>query len=99
LEEVLLYDEGGWIMEGSVRNVAFWRDNRWVTPPLHRGGLNGVVRRWLLENGRVIEEDVRKEDVRVGEVVLLSNGVEGCSLGVVHTAVRLEVQQECHTWE
>ena len=68
-------------MEGSVRNVAFWRDGKWVSPV--RGGLRGTVRRWMLEKGRAVEGDVRRDEVRKGEWVLLSNGVEGCSVGVI----------------
>lgn len=79
--EVLLFDEEGNITEGSIRNVAFWRDARWVSPV--GGGLKGVVRRWLLEQGRVVEGVIPKEDVKIGELVLLSNGVEGCTLGII----------------
>ncbi|KAF8524327.1 aminotransferase [Hysterangium stoloniferum] len=79
--EVLLYDSEGYMSEGSIRNVAFWREGRWVSPV--RGGLKGTVRRWMLEKERAVEGDVRKEDVVPGEVVLLSNGVEGCVLGVI----------------
>jgi len=82
-EEVLLFNGGGDVMEGSVRNVAFWRDGRWVTPGLESGCLAGTVRRWLLEQGRAIEGNIRREDVSVGEWVLLCNGVEGCLLGVI----------------
>ncbi|KAF8587226.1 D-aminoacid aminotransferase-like PLP-dependent enzyme, partial [Ramaria rubella] len=82
-EEVLLYNTSGCVMEGSVRNVAFWRGERWVTPGLESGCLAGTMRRWLLEQGRVVEGEVRRKDVRVGEWVLLCNGVEGCLLGVV----------------
>jgi len=81
LEEVILFDEEGFMTEGSVRNVAFWRKGRWVSPV--RGGLRGVVRRWLVEGGRVVEGDVKREEVRRGEWVLLSNAVEGCRIGMV----------------
>lgn len=79
--EVLLFNEEGNITEGSIRNVAFWRDGKWVSPD--DGGLEGVVLRWLVEQGRVTEGTVSKEDVKIGEMVLLMNGVEGCTLGVI----------------
>lgn len=39
----------------------------------------------MLDNvdGKVVEGTVMKSDVKLGEWVLLSNGVEGCSLGQV----------------
>ena len=82
--EVLLYTPGAaLISEGSIRNVAFYRENRWTTPSLSTGCLPGVVRRLLVESGRVVEGAVPLNAVRVGEWVMLCNGVEGCVLGVV----------------
>lgn len=85
--EILLYTPGpspsALISEGSLRNVAFYRDNHWTTPPLSTGCLPGTVRRWLVESGRVVEGPVLRDEVRVGEWVMLCNGVEGCVLGVV----------------
>ncbi|KAL5525433.1 ABZ2 [Sanghuangporus sanghuang] len=90
LREVLLYNERGEVMEGSVRNVAFWRGENergegggWVTPSDRSGGLAGTVRRYLLERGMMKEGTIRVSDVRVGEYVLLSNGWDGTILGHV----------------
>lgn len=85
----MLYNERGEVMEGSVRNVAFWRGGEnergdgggWVTPPDRSGGLPGTVRRYLLERGMMKEGVIRVSDVRVGEYVLLSNGWDGTILG------------------
>jgi len=82
-EEVILYNREGDVMEGSVRNIAFWRADRWVTPSLESGCLPGTTRRWLIEHGLVDEGRIRLSDVQFGEWVLLFNGVEGCLLGVV----------------
>ena len=79
--EVILYNEDGEITEGSLRNVAFWRDGGWVTPPNQSGGIGGTIRRWMIEQGRVREQVVKTEELKEGEWVLLSNGVEGCSIG------------------
>jgi len=83
LEEVMLWNEQGEITEGSIRNVAFWRNGGWITPSAEGGCLAGVMRRWLIENGRVKEGRILREEVMIGEWALLSNGVEGCSLGKV----------------
>jgi len=85
LEEVVLWNDAGEITEGSIRNVAFWRDGKWVTPSVESGCLAGVVRRRLIEDGVVGEGRILKQEVAVGEWVLLSNGVEGCSLGKIQT--------------
>lgn len=57
-KEVLLVNENdGSIMEGSISSPYFWRNGRWVTPPVpssfsweaETGGQDGTTRRWALE--------------------------------------------------
>ena len=79
--DVLLYNDRREVTECSVRNIAFWRGEGWVTPPARCGGLPGVVRRYLLEYGYVKEGTIKLSDVRIGEIVLLSNGWDGTILG------------------
>src|SRR3984957_4655068 len=84
--DVLLYNPQLCITEASVCNVAFWRLSKWVTPPTSSGCLAGVLRRWLLEQGRIVEADegsLTKETIQDGDWVLLMNGVIGCQLGIV----------------
>jgi branched-subunit amino acid aminotransferase/4-amino-4-deoxychorismate lyase len=56
--EVLVIDQcDGSIMEGTFTTPYFWRDGRWVTPPVAAhfsrdegcGGQDGTSRRWALE--------------------------------------------------
>ncbi|KAL7285557.1 hypothetical protein ACG7TL_000661 [Trametes sanguinea] len=86
LDDVLLYNEDGEITETSIRNVAFARGlpPRWVTPSASTGCLPGVMRRWLLEQGRVVEAgrgELVRDAVVDGECVLTFNGLEGCCIG------------------
>lgn len=83
LKDVLLYNEHGEITESSVANVAFWRDGIWTSPPDASGGLRGTMRRYLIERGLVREGVIRRDDVRVGEWVLLTNGWSVTLLGKV----------------
>ncbi|KZW00517.1 D-aminoacid aminotransferase-like PLP-dependent enzyme [Exidia glandulosa HHB12029] len=83
--EVILYNEAGDITEGSVANVSFWREGRWVTPPVSAGGLPGTIRRWLLEQGRIVEGNIRREDINDGEFVLLTNSWHIVQLGRIQT--------------
>jgi hypothetical protein len=56
-EVLLVNDKDGSIMEGSITTPFFWRNSRWVTPPVSgdfnmaqgSGGNNGTTRRWALE--------------------------------------------------
>ncbi|KZS93305.1 D-aminoacid aminotransferase-like PLP-dependent enzyme [Sistotremastrum niveocremeum HHB9708] len=82
-KEVILFNERGEVTEGSVRNVAFWRDGIWITPGVDSGCLPGTVRRWMLERGKMKEGLVKKDTLKNGEWVLLSNGVDGVQLGKI----------------
>jgi 4-amino-4-deoxychorismate lyase len=85
--DVLLYNDNGCIMEAIIFNVAFYRSSKWVTPSTNSGCLPGVMRRWLLHNHQISEDESRcltKDSIQPGEWVLLFNGVQGCRLGKVY---------------
>ena len=82
--EILLVNPHGNIMEGSITTPYFFRKDRWVTPSISSGGNRGTTRRYALEKGLCIEQEVRVEDLQVGELIWLSNGVRGWGLGVVN---------------
>ncbi|KAI3390817.1 hypothetical protein diail_8584 [Diaporthe ilicicola] len=91
-QEVLIVDEAtGSVMEGSLTTPYFLRGGRWVTPPVAEkfsndygsGGQDGTTRRWALERGLAIEEEVKAQDIADGEAIWLSNGVRGFIFGRV----------------
>lgn len=58
LKEVLIINQDDrTVMEGSTTTPYFWRDGRWITPPVSpnfswddgSGGQDGTTRRWALE--------------------------------------------------
>jgi len=86
-DDVILYNDEGYIMEATIFNVAFYRSSKWVTPSTNSGCLPGVMRRWLLQNHRISEDEtgcLTKDSVQQGEWILLFNGVQGCRLGKVY---------------
>lgn len=78
-------DSEHWIMEGSITTPYFYRPKleKWMTPPEAAGGHLGTTRRYALENSLCEEAWIRVVDVVVGEVVVLSNGVQGFMWGRV----------------
>jgi 4-amino-4-deoxychorismate lyase len=85
--DVILWNSKGMITETSVRNLAFFRHGRWITPHDSTGCLPGVMRRWLLERGLVVTDDqgwLKRDNVREGELVLIFNAVEGCRIAIAH---------------
>ncbi|KAI0660606.1 aminotransferase [Cubamyces menziesii] len=86
VDDVLLFNESGGLTETSIRNVAFARRSPpcWVTPHVSTGCLPGVMRRLLLEQGRIVEAvegELTRDGVVDGEYVLTFNGFEGCRVG------------------
>ena len=81
--DVLVHNAGGLVMETSIRNIAFRRGDQWVTPSTASGCLVGVVRRLMLEEYGIVEQDVYLNEVKRGEIVLTFNGVEGMQLAKI----------------
>jgi branched-subunit amino acid aminotransferase/4-amino-4-deoxychorismate lyase len=53
-----------------------------ATPLLHRGGVAGIMRRWIMENAvsiglRVEQRCIRSEDLMSAEEIFMSNAVVG----------------------
>ena len=82
--EVLLFNHSREIMEASISTPYFYKNGRWITPPLSSGGNAGVTRRLALENGLCAEGIVRVDSLCDGETVWISNGVRGFILGTLH---------------
>jgi len=81
--EVLCQNEQGEVSEGTICTPYFWRNGKWVTPAASCGGNIGTTRRWALQKELAAEGIIKAEDVELGEVIWLSNGVRGFGWGVV----------------
>ncbi|KAK9366227.1 aminotransferase class IV-domain-containing protein [Lipomyces kononenkoae] len=86
--EVLLFNEKDQVTEGSLTNVAFWRNGEWITPSSDNiGGLRGAVKAELLDKGLLREmrdgEAILKDNIQEGEKVLLLNGIQGVACGYI----------------
>ena len=81
--EVLLVNNEGDIMEGSITTPFLSRDQSWITPKATCLGNLGTTRRYALEQGLCKEGIVRREEIQLREPVVLSNGVRGFGWGFV----------------
>ncbi|CAH0014326.1 unnamed protein product [Clonostachys rhizophaga] len=85
VEVLLVNEDNGHVMEGSITTPYFSRGGRWVTPPVPKelddvegsGGQDGVSRRWALDRGLAVEEPVSVESLVDGEACWISNGARG----------------------
>lgn len=82
-KEVVLFNARDEATEGSITNIAFKRDGRWITPALTSGCLCGVVRHFLISRGVLHQGNIFRHTIRPGEPVLLFNGVIGVCPGTI----------------
>lgn len=80
--EGLMQDESGNIVEGTMTNVFFVRDQTLVTPALDRCGIEGVMRAAVLERAARLGLDCRIETVTTGHLeraqeIFLTNSLIG----------------------
>lgn len=63
--DVLLFNERGQITETSISNIAIERkDGKWYTPAFECGLLPGIMRRSLLDDGKIVQRVITVDDLR-----------------------------------
>ena len=82
IDESLLLDTEGFVVEGVSTNVFLLQGNAVVTPLLDRAGVRGVMRDLLIQMASasgysVREERVRPEFLKSADALVLTNSVRG----------------------
>ncbi|MEN3029224.1 aminodeoxychorismate lyase [Chromobacterium amazonense] len=82
IQEGLLLDQDGWLVEGTMSNVYLLRGRQLLTPRLDRNGVNGAVRDWLTGNIsdfglEFIEMRLSAADLIDADAAFLSNSLMG----------------------
>jgi para-aminobenzoate synthetase/4-amino-4-deoxychorismate lyase len=77
LFDTLLWNERGELTEFTRGNVALRIDAEWLTPPLHCGLLPGVERARLLDEGRLREAVLHRDDLAQAQAFAFFNSLRG----------------------
>ncbi|KAG7195493.1 uncharacterized protein KQ657_003256 [Scheffersomyces spartinae] len=82
-EEVILKNTFKMALEGSISNFAIKResDGKWITPRLKSGCLCGVMRNKLLSKRYIYADNIYWKELKIGQEVLLFNGIMGVVRG------------------
>ena len=64
--ETIFVDPEGHVTEGSFITVFVERDGKYLTPPVARGLIPGVLRAKLIDEGKAEEADLTIEDLKDG---------------------------------
>lgn len=73
LDDVLLLNEKGNLVEGSSSNLFLLKNGELVTPPLSEGPLDGTMRAWVMQHYLVEEKALSIKDLEASTEVFLTN--------------------------
>ncbi len=75
-DDVLLFNKQDEVTETCLANIAVARNGHFVTPPVSCGLLNGTYRRWLLEQGKLVEDIVHRHELEAAAEFYVFNSVK-----------------------
>ena len=94
-DDLLVCDNKGYIVEAISSNLLVYVPNRgWLTPDLSKAGVTGVMREWLLRQGKVQTARVSQTVLTDAVAMALINAVRG--LEVVSTLNDVKLTQVHH---
>jgi branched-chain amino acid aminotransferase len=76
-EGLILLNEYGRVCEELKSTIWIESDGRIITPPLSEGPLNGTLRRYMLENLEVHEEEISPSRLRNARKIWAGNSIRG----------------------
>lgn len=76
-DDVVFVNEKNEICETTRHNIYIKKEGQLITPPLSSGLLPGVFRSKLLEEKKVLEQVITKEDLCKSSEIFLSNALTG----------------------
>lgn len=76
-DEVIFFNEKGFIAEGSSSNIFIVRSGNIYTPGVGEGLLQGVIREYLLKKYDIIEKKITLEDLMSADEVFITNSLLG----------------------
>lgn len=76
-QEYLLTNEKGEVTEFVNGNLVILNKDKWLTPPISSGLLNGTLRQWLLNKHYINEQILYKADIEQAEQIIFINSVRG----------------------
>lgn len=75
--EAIFFNENGKLSEGCTTNIFIVKNNKVYTPSVKCGLLNGVIRKYVLENFKVCEKEISKEELLDADEIFLTNSLVG----------------------
>ena len=74
-DEVLFLNQQNYLAEGAITNIFLFLDDKWKTPPISSGILDGIYRNHFIKKHHVEEEALTISDLKRSKRVVLTNSV------------------------
>lgn len=72
-DEALIFDADDSLISAAMANVFVYLNDKWITPSLASGARDGVVRDWILRRSDAVERNVRLDEIKAVEEIILMN--------------------------
>lgn len=74
-DDVLLWNENGYVTESTIANVVVQFGDKMFTPPIHCGLLPGTFRQYLLDTNQIEEREITVGELSQTNAIYLINSV------------------------
>ena len=75
-DEALFLNEKEELSEGAITNIFIQKDDKWFTPPISSGILNGTWRKNLIPALNAEEKDLTLNDLKTADDIIIGNSVK-----------------------
>ena len=76
-ENAILLNTDENVIETTNSNIFILKSNKFYTPPITDGCVDGTMRKWILQEEKVIEKSLLISDINQADEVFLSNATKG----------------------
>jgi 4-amino-4-deoxychorismate lyase len=77
IHEGIMLDFNGRVIEGTMTNLFYAKNGELFTASLHLCGIAGILRGWIFEQVRVIEQDFFVDDLFAADEIFVCNSIIG----------------------
>lgn len=76
-DDVIFFNEKGYVTETSCANIFILKSNQILTPKVECGLLPGIIRNKIVENFNVVEKMITMQDLKEADEVFITNSIMG----------------------
>ncbi|MFM2226089.1 MAG: hypothetical protein RJA07_2291 [Bacteroidota bacterium] len=75
-DEAIVLNSNGFVADTTNSNIFIFKNNQLITPPLSDGGVDGVCRKFIINNFSVIEKSIGINELINADEIFLTNAVK-----------------------